>query len=656
MASNEPQAVIVAVATVALLSGCPDKKVSPPADSDDAGAKSAASSSVPGGAGSAKDVTGDPLPAGAVARLGSERMIDSRLQHLQFMPGGKQLVSASYGHYVVWDRASGRRLFELEHDNAGPHVAVSPDGVTLATSIGDSSKIQLWNLPSRAPSRVVEHRGEVADLCYLAADHLVAASAGSIASVARDEGAINARGEFRDVRAMACAGGVIAVGDGTGSVYVVETGKSATTARRIGGADNKAVLDMAVSADGSRVAAAIDGGQVMVWPLAGGEAVAFPAHDGATVSVAFTGDGKELWSSGGDHWLRSWSSEDGRLISELPGQDGLTNQYLAVSDDGKTAATWSEHRGPKGSEAGRFWLWDLRSGELVSEPERHSDAITAIAYSPDGSQLATASEDGSVRTWQADNGRSISIWSGAQSVINAVLYSKDGERIYSAGGDAKLVAWEPASDQTAVVLPPIGGKVNALDLAPDGSRAVTGDETGRVWTWDLAARAKIQALDRQTYASITSAVFSPDGKYIAIAGSEKVVLIIGADSGAEVARLEPDGVISNYAIAFAPDGKLVATAGDDGVIRLWSTEGFAQVRSLEGHDGPIRALAFSSDSKRLVSGANDATARLWQVDKGEELAVFKGHGGAVTGVAFAPDGSHVATGSQDRTGLIWRVP
>src|SRR5690606_33554039 len=231
---------------------------------------------------------------------------------------------------------------------------------------------------------------------------------------------------------------------------------------------------------------------------------------------------------------------------------------------------------------------------------------------------------------------------------------RGGELIYSAGADARLVGWRHADDTVADALPPIGGKVNAFDVAADGSRAITGDETGRVWMWDLAARARLQALDRRTYASVTTVALSPDGKLAAMGGSERVVLVIGTGSGSEIARLTPD-VVSHYAVTFSPDGAILATASDDGRVRLWDTRTWKLLRALEGHDGPVRCVAFSRDGTLLASGSSAGTARVWEVATGSEKKVLSGHQGAVSGVAFSPDGARLATASRDRTALIWEL-
>lgn len=186
-----------------------------------------------------KDILGDPLPKGATARLGSLRMLDRHLENMQFLPGGTQLVSASYDRYVVWDATSGRRIFELQRGDIGPAVAIAPSGVQLATSVVNSAEVQIWDLAARKPLEPQRAEKEVVSLCYLGEGVLIAGSNGLVASVGSDKdkkAPLRVTGAFNKLTSMACGGGgqLIALGDDSGAVYAVDLRKGLNAAVKLG--------------------------------------------------------------------------------------------------------------------------------------------------------------------------------------------------------------------------------------------------------------------------------------------------------------------------------------------------------------------------------------------------------------------------------------
>jgi len=132
------------------------------------------------------------------------------------------------------------------------------------------------------------------------------------------------------------------------------------------------------------------------------------------------------------------------------------------------------------------------------------------------------------------------------------------------------------------------------------------------------------------------------------------VTILETATGQAVQRLRGHPGEVHY-LAYAPNGKTLATAGKDPVVLLWNPETGTVRSRLSGHQGAVVHLAFSPDGRTLATASADGTAILWDVAKGVRRQHLKGHGGALTQVAFAPGGALLVTGSQDRTLRLWRV-
>ena len=556
----------------------------------------------------------------------------------------------------------GSRGAVLEYDSPGDHMAVSPNGKVFATGNDAGTSIQLWDLGTGEKSAQVAASSALAGLCFLTDSKLMAAFVDGEMRV-WDLGGKSTQfaGTWEDATTLACSrkAGWATVGTEDGHAFAIEIDTktySVKSATKLGTV-SKSIKSSAVTSDGSVFAFGSADENIYLWYAAKpGEPFSVQAHDRSVVNLAFSPDNSQLYSTGGDWWFRKWNPKDGELLEELPGIDGLDAQLMALSPDGNLMVSWSQHGGARGSEAGRFWLWNAKTGALLLEPKRHRGAITSVQFSPDGTLIATSSEDKSVRLWNTKSNKSVGLLQVASGVVNYARFAADGKTLFSAGSDALIRAWNPGTDKDYVAVESVGGAVNCFLLTPDGHRIITGDQIGRVWSWDRATGNQIQAYDGRRYSAIYDLALSPDGKLLAIAGSARVVSIVDLERGQQIAELNPGDTAANFAVAFSPDGSQLATAGDGHDIQLWNTQDWTRRITLEGHDGTVRALAFRPDGKRLLSGGNDEMVRIWDVKSGEQTAELEGHQGVVTDVAVAADGSQFVSASRDRTALIWRMP
>ncbi len=608
------------------------------------------------------DLYGDALPQGATGRLGSLRMVDRSIRQMIFTPEGSQVISTHRDGYQIWNLTDGSRGAVLEHESPGDLMAISPNGNLLATGDDEGATVQIWDMGTGKKSAQVAASSHLIGLCFLSNKNLMAAFAkGEIRIWDLDGEGTVFQGKWQDPTTLSCAPkvGWAAVGTDDGHAFAIEIDTknfSVKGATELGKA-SKAITTSAVASDGSSFAFGSADENIYLWyEPKEGEPFSMQAHDRTVENLAYTADNSELYSTGGDSWFRKWNPKDGELIEELPGIDGLDAQLMALSPDGNLLVSWSQHGGARGSEAGRWWLWNAKTGALLLEPERHRGAITSVQFSPDGTQIVTTSEDKSARLWDAKSTKSAGELAGAAGIVNAAHFSNDGKTVFSAGADAVVRAWAVDADTKSVVIDGVGGAVNCFLMTNDGQRVITGDQIGRVWSWDRTSGNQIQAYDGRRYSAIYDIALSPDGRLLAIAGSARIVGVIDLERGQEIAELNPGDTTANFAVAFSPDGTLLATAGDGHEIQLWNTKDWTRRITLDGHDGTVRALAFRPDSKRLISGGNDEMVRIWDVASGKQSAALEGHEGVVTSVAVAPDGSQFVSASRDRTALIWRMP
>jgi WD40 repeat protein len=281
----------------------------------------------------------------------------------------------------------------------------------------------------------------------------------------------------------------------------------------------------------------------------------------------------------------------------------------------------------------------------------HENAVRSVAFSPDGTRLATGSHDNTARLWDVTTGNELAVLKGHEREIESVAFSPDGTRLATGSHDNTARLWDVTTGNELAVLKGHWSFVVSVAFSPDGTRLATAswDNTARLW--DVTTGNELAVLKGHV-GFVVSVVFSPDGTRLATASWDNTPRLWHVTTGNELAVLKghESEIVS---VAFSPDGTRLATAAAEGVARLWDVTTGNELAVLKGHVGFVMSVAFSPDGTRLATGSNDNTARLWDVTTGNELAVLKGHVGVVRSVAFSPDGTRLATASYDNTARIW---
>jgi WD40 repeat protein len=290
---------------------------------------------------------------------------------------------------------------------------------------------------------------------------------------------------------------------------------------------------------------------------------------------------------------------------------------------------------------------------------RVPDLGGALDWSPDGSLFVTEGpeESGLIDIRDAATGESVRSFRGHEGDVNLVAFSDDGSLLATSGDDGSVKVWDPATGELIRGFDGGGGQMWGVSMSPDSSllaAASWDDQTALIW--DVATGRRITEIGPITPSFVTS--FSPDGRRLAIATFDSGGVIVDARTGDQLFALEGQefGVSD---VDWSPDGHWIATSSPDSTVRIWDAETGRSRFTLFGHKGEVVAADWSPDSRRLVTGSNDGTAKVWEISGDgtrELLSISAQERGGGLWVAFSPDGRRIMTGDQDISAVkIWDV-
>ncbi len=430
--------------------------------------------------------------------------------------------------------------------------------------------------------------------------------------------------------------------------------------RTVGRKHTGQILALAYSADGERLAAGASDGSIRVRDenLFHEKVVVIRGHTGAVRAVALSPDGSSLATAGDDGTVRVWELTNRKDIMRPSGntalfRPGSTFRHgapvlaLAYSPDGRQLA-WC-------GQDGAVRVWKVGAKE-ASEIGHHQGAARALAFRPDGQQLASAGTDRTVRVWDAAGKPLFTLGPHAGSLAG-VAWRADGAQLAAAtdepGQPGEVVVWEVAAHkQLRTLAGPASGVYGVTYCSPDG-RLVATSRDGSVRVWEPGGEPG--SILRGTPLACAPAA-RPGGKSLATGGGEPgghgevTIWDLSPRPEDRALRGHPGGV---NGIDFTPDGLRLASAGNDGLVKMWDIATGRDVITWPGHDGSVNAVAASPDLLTVASAGRDGTVRLWDVPTAAASHVLKGHVGPVLAVAFAPDGKWLARAGEAGEVIVW---
>jgi WD40 repeat protein len=661
------------------------------------------------------DLYGDPLPEGAVARLGTLRFRgtpDSRAVLLAYAPDGKTLARLEdRGTLCLFEAASGRRIdLPLALNTTVSSLAFAPDGTRLALACGKSGppellRVEIWDLTRKEKLRAV----------LLDSLEALTWSADGRALLTLEGAAIR----WRDSTSGRClrqveqkwlpvygagrptpvfsADGRFLFGEGSDErIHLVEL---ETNRDLLGEKANRGYIHwLAIAPDGRAAALAGEQG-VRLWRMGRKMEKLTLIETDHRGRGTFAPDGQSLATIDREA-MSLWDVPTGKERRRIAGGPHESECKVAFSPDGTTLASARE-------SGGAVHFWDVATGRLKAESQGHVSRPGSIAFAPDGIRVATSGGfDSSFAIWEIATGRPRGLIRLPFEIAVKCAFSADGCLLYATATGSALRAFDPNTGRMVHSLPledpgqPDTRQSGAALFSVDGGNGLIVfsryyPAKGKpLWPsrdmlitgWDL--RTRRQFFRRRLQLRCLGGAVSPDGRLLAV-----------ADQGAT--ESDPDGMgpmqlqelatgrylysfgkaeTQTFPRAFSPDGRLLAshTHGyDGGLVRLWEVASGARV--LELPCACFGIVAFSADGRFLAVASRSGGIVVWDLVEGREAKRFSGHeretaSGAflldkgfpfpmkeikehreIVSLAFSPDGRWLISGATDTTLLVWDV-
>jgi WD40 repeat protein len=364
---------------------------------------------------------------------------------------------------------------------------------------------------------------------------------------------------------------------------------------------------------------------------------------------------RQLWTKEDPEWIITKPIVESDWSLCLQTLEGHVNSVMSVvfSHDSSQLAS--------ASEDGTVKIWDAETGKCQQTLEGHGSCVTSVVFSHDSKQLASASNDGTVKIWDAETGECLQTLEGQGGSVRSVVFSHDSRQLAWASNDGTIKIWDTETSKCQQTLESHSSFVMSVvfscdsrhlaSASNDSRQLASVSNNGTIKIWDTGTGKCQQTLNGHGDI-VRSVVFSHDSRQLASASNDRTVKIWDAETGKCLQTLEGHGAWV-MSVVFSYDSRQLASASNDNIVKIWDAETGKCLQTLEGHGSSVRSVVFSHDSRLLASASNDGTIKIWQAETNNCLQTRKGHGGWIMSVVFSCDLRQLASASNYRTVKIW---
>jgi WD40 repeat protein len=593
---------------------------------------------------------GGPALLGSPVLAGDARVLalsaDGALLAAGGRDGGIELFDTSL-RQAVGPRVNG-------HKGGVEDLDFEPAGAKLAT-VGDDGLLQLWPIDSGmigAAQVVARFHDVVWDVRFDPSGEKLATAAedgtvrvwDAVADAPARTPLIDRMGDFLSVTFSPDGKGVIA-GNGEGDIHGWALPAATPLFAPIRGVHTSDIWDLVVDPTQRAFASASSDGKSTLFGYPSGEVIATAFAPADKIgAVSFSPDGKTLLGGGSDGRVRLWDVAEAATRLVTPRGHGGAINDLKLSGARNLLVTLGD------DQLIRFWRLDS-TVPLADAYKVAGRAAKGLAISPDGQMLAAGDDAGNVQLWKLGEETPPALLTGHRQQVWALTFSRDGKRLLSADRGGEIRIWDAMSGASEATLTAGDAAIWTIAASPDGAQFVTvGDSGARLW--DLQSRAPKTEV-QWTASPFTRAAWSPDGKRLAIAGSDARVAVWDVPGG----KLEREIAVDQdvvWSVAFSADGTQLATASGDEIVTVWDIASGARITSLTGHSGGATDAAFLGDDATLVVLDRNGRLHFWDLQASRRLIEpWAAHAGASWRIAVHPDGERFATAGDDGYVRVW---